>query len=406
MFAGRIEILQTLEKAIYQTKAGNPKNFMITGERGIGKTSLLDYVRYIARGNLDGMQGQRYNFLTLSLDIDQTTTPISLVQRIERELKRQLDNSDQAKALLNSIWKFLIKIEAAGFSIKQENAEAEIELILDDFAFSLAETTIKLTSSSSTTNFGTTYDGVLLMIDECDKASPELNLGSFLKLLLERVQRHGCNQLMVGIAGLENLSDVLRSSHESSLRLFDETKLHRLKDNEIDLVIDIALSKACKENKVQTRIKEEGRKILRRLSEGFPHFIQQLGYCIFETDTDGIIDEDDVLNGSLGKGGAFNRIGARYYKDDFYNKINKESYRNVLRIMADKLDDWITKGEIKKNFKGTESTLNNAIKALRDRKIIQSKEGSRGTYRLQQRAFALWIRFYTVDPDELKVAKE
>jgi hypothetical protein len=100
----------------------------------------------------------------------------------------------------------------------------------------------------------------------------------------------------------------------------------------------------------------------------------------------------DVLLGAFGSRGALDVIGDRYYRDDFYNRIQKESYRQVLRIMADKLDGWVTKQEIRAKFKGNDSTLDNAIKALRDRHIILSKEGERGIYRLQHKGFALWIK--------------
>jgi len=60
--------------------------------------------------------------------------------------------------------------------------------------------------------------------------------------------------------------------------------------------------------------------------------------------------------------------------------------------MAESLDNWVTKKEIKEKFKGNQSNLNNAIQALSSRGIIVSKEGSRGVYRLQDKGFAWWIR--------------
>jgi DNA-binding IscR family transcriptional regulator len=63
--------------------------------------------------------------------------------------------------------------------------------------------------------------------------------------------------------------------------------------------------------------------------------------------------------------------------------------------MSLKSDDWISKTEIRKQFRGKDTTLDNAIHALRTRGIIQSKEGTRGVYRLQNKAFALWITLYT-----------
>ena len=89
------------------------------------------------------------------------------------------------------------------------------------------------------------------------------------------------------------------------------------------------------------------------------------------------------------------KIGDRYYRDDFYNKIQKDSYRQVLHLMADSGNQWVAKADIRKRFSGKTSTLDNAIKALVDRKIILAKEGKRGTYRLQHRGFALWIKLKT-----------
>ena len=105
--------------------------------------------------------------------------------------------------------------------------------------------------------------------------------------------------------------------------------------------------------------------------------------------------------GAFGEKGALAQIGDNYYRNDFYNKIQKESYRKVLRIMAEYRTEWVAKQDIKRKFNGRDSVLNNAIKALRDRKIIRSKEGQTGIYRLQHRGFALWIRYYTVDPESL-----
>jgi hypothetical protein len=70
--------------------------------------------------------------------------------------------------------------------------------------------------------------------------------------------------------------------------------------------------------------------------------------------------------------------------------------------MAENLDGWVSKKDIRKTFKGSTTNLDNAIKALRDRKIILSKEGELGTYRLQHKGFAVWIKSYTSNPEDLQ----
>jgi hypothetical protein len=402
MFAGRYNEICTLEQALYQTRAGHAKNFMITGERGIGKTSLLNYVSFVARGEITTLQHDNLNFLVVDTEIETTTTTVALVRKIEAALRRVLDQNDQTKAFFQGAWQFIKRLEGFGIKLRDEAPTEEIETILDEFAYSLATTVNRISDLDSETLFGAKYDGLMLLIDECDSAASSLNIGSFLKLLLERIQKHRCEHFMLGVAGLPELRTVLMQSHPSSLRLFDETILGRLVPKDISWVIDRALKTANDLNSITTGIDEAARQMLIGLSEGYPHFIQQFGYRAFETDNDGTIGVEDVAEGAFGLNGAIRLIGDRYYRDDFYNKIQKDSYRQVLRIMADKLDSWVEKDEIKKTFKGNESVLNNALKALRDRHIILSKEGVRGVYRLQHKGFALWIKLQTTEPEKLR----
>ena len=402
MFVGRVGELEKLEGALLQTRAGQPANFMLTGERGIGKTSLLDYMKDVAVGSIP-IGAEKVSFLVVETDVDQKTTPLGLVRKIELGLRRELGKTEKAKKWLSTAWEFLQRVEAAGVSLKGKN-DADDDLIIEEFAYSLAETVNRVSEAPEADTFSSKYDGLLLLIDEADNASPELGLGSFTKMLLERLQRHDCEKVMVGLAGLPELRQVLLDSHPSSLRVFEELPLGRLTDGEVKGVIEICMERANKVNIEKTSIDDEATNLLVRLSEGYPHFIQQFGYCAFATDTDFNITAPDVVDSALGKRGGLEIIGDRYYRNDFYNKIQKDSYRQVLRIMAEKDDGWIEKAEIKEKFEGKESTLDNAIQALRERHIILSQEGQRGVYRLQHRGFALWIKLYTSDQTQLKQA--
>jgi DNA-binding IscR family transcriptional regulator len=63
--------------------------------------------------------------------------------------------------------------------------------------------------------------------------------------------------------------------------------------------------------------------------------------------------------------------------------------------MAECLDGWVSKDEIREHSNLRPSILNNAIKALPDRHIILPQPGKRGTYRLPLKSFAAWIKAYT-----------
>ena len=343
------------------------------------------------------------NFLVVELDIDAGTTDLGLIRRVNRAISRTLRGGEPARSFLADAWTFLQRVQALGIRI-QPGEEMDLETLRDEFAHSLARTCERISGPDAASVFETRYDGIVILIDEADNAPSELRLGSFLKLLVERAERHGCQRLMIGLAGMPGLRDVLRESHASSLRLFDELPVGTLSNREVSWVIDRALSEANNENEEHTTIDADARSALIGFAEGYPHFIQQFGYSAFASDTDLVIDKEDVHRGAVGEQGAMEKIGDRYYRNDFYNKIQKSSYRQVLRIMAENGNRWVSKRDIREKFSGRSTTLDNAIHALRNRNIILTKEGERGIYRLQHQGFAFWIKMYTSEAPESAVS--
>lgn len=406
MFVGRLAEVERLEAHLVQARAGNPSNFMITGERGIGKSSLLNYFKWVAEGKIGiGTEQEREDmkFLVLDTDVDSTTSQFTLIRKFDLALRKELAESEPARAFLNKVWGFVERIEAKGLKLGRPAENHTIDdLLFDEFAYSLSETVERICDDAAPTLFNAKYDGVVILIDEADSGAKALQLGGFCKLLTERLERRSCNHVVLGLAGLGGIRSALSQSHASAPRLFDEISLGRLSDDEVNLVVDFCLERALQDNGTRTVITDGARKHIVAFSEGYPHFVQQFGFSAFSADDDNVVDEKDFREGAFGKQGALEKIGDRYYRDNFYNKILQDSYRQVLHVMALHLDSWVTKAQIRANFKGKTTTLDNALHALRERGIILSKEGARGVYRLQHKGFAVWIKLHKTDPDTVE----
>jgi hypothetical protein len=191
MFVGRLSQVDALEEALLQTRAGRPKGFMLTGERGIGKTSLLQYFKWLAQGHISIRDDEKVNFLVVELDLDANSTDLGLIRRVELGIKRELSKSEPARSFLSNGWEFLKRLEAFGVSLRDGERATDPETLHDEFAHSLAVTASRIAEADAASVFGAKYDGVLLLIDEADNSPKALRLGAFLKLLAERVQRHG-----------------------------------------------------------------------------------------------------------------------------------------------------------------------------------------------------------------------
>lgn len=392
MFAGRVEMIQSIEQHLLQTRAGIPTNFMIIGERGIGKSSLLSYAKHMAQGETT-LTGEKFNFLVLEADVSAETNQIDFVKRLKLNLENNLEKSEAIRSFIDDAWDFLQRIEFGSVSLKEKEAMDESQLI-DQLAYSLEKTERRLCREEKAAGLlNVKFDGILILIDEADNASDSLNLGSLLKLLAERLQKIGSTHIMFGIAGLDELGDVLYKSHPSSLRIFDQIRLDKLNGNEMNEVISRALDLALHYNKIQAKITEEARLTLLDYSEGYPHFIQQFGYSAFAMDRDNNIEGSDVTMGAHGPNGAIAKIGERYYKGE-YERITRESEKKILRIMADLPGDWVSKRRIQAKYRGSSSTFNSATNALVNSGIVVSHQIKKGNYKLRHKAFAFWLRQY------------
>lgn len=288
---------------------------------------------------------------------------------------------------MKDVWTHLKRIEA--FGVKYADGPASVSAqdeALDALVSTASEATSKLRDEVS---------GVLILIDESDKAPASADLGLFLKHLTERLTRAHCNQVLIGLAGLPGVVEKLKKSHESAPRILTVMTLEPLTVEERHQVIRRGLERANEQNSEATTIAPEAQEYIAALSEGYPHFIQQFCFSAFAADTDGHISMDDVVRGASEENGAFQQLGLKYFEELYFDQIGAEEYRAVLRVMAEALDGWVTKETLRKSTQLKPSTINNAVTALKKRNIIVAKPGQTGVYRLPTKSFAVWIRGYT-----------
>ncbi len=391
MFAGRHEEIKILEQSLHQAKHGNPINILVTGERGIGKSSLMMIFKYFASGKYDTLEHGNFKFLTIDTMISNSIDLVAFINLIEICIKRELGNTEEMRMLLSNTWGFVQRIRVMDSGISDGETISDPDLIIDEFAYSLAQTCKRITNPQKEES---RKDGILFIIDEADNAHESLRIGYFFKCVTELLRKHGCFNVMFVVVGLPEITDKLRQSHKSSLRVFNEIKIKELDFTDRKKVIDLGIKNANKINKEKTTIAEIAKEHISQISDGYPHFIQQFSYSAFDVNSDGEISLEDVMHGAYRKKGAIDLIGTKYYEEDYNLKIQSDKYREVLSIMASSMDAWIKKSDIQTKFSGSATTLTDALAALTSRKIIRKKSSARGEYRLQQKGFAIWIKLF------------
>jgi len=385
MFAGRVEEIEDIEKCLFQTKHGNPQNFLIFGERGIGKSSLMFFAEHVARGNITFKLDEKLSFLVLSVELKEGLSSFELIKLIGAKFKSELNLRDELKEKVQAAWDFIKNWEVLGVKYNSVNPDLDPVMVADELSIRLKNVIEKSDGL---------LDGIAIFIDEADKADESTNLGETLKLLTEKLTKLGCDQVIVGLAGLPELNAKLKESHASSSRIFQILDLKPLELDERRDVVKKGIEEANSKNKLLTEINEDALDLISDLSEGYPHFIQQFSYSAFEADKDGCIDKSDVEQGAFKENGALEQLGHKYFQEHFYDNVGSNDYRKVLEVMAHYDDAWVLRGQMLKDLDGvlSDTKVDNALKSLKAKNIIIPDSKNRGSYKLPTKSFATWIK--------------
>lgn len=381
MFTGRVDELDTIEQCLFQAKCGNPQHFLIQGERGIGKSSLLFLVSAIADGTVKLPTTDKMNFIVLSVDLGNVQSQYDIVRTIARSFRTELARIRHKTEKAQKIWTFLSNWEVLGVRYHKDGLSPDP----DDARDELIEQIVDLCSTKDC------IDGIFIIVDEADAPPVEAGLGEFVKTFTERLTKRRCNNVILALAGLPALLVKLRASHESSPRVFEVLSLEPLEDEERQDVVRKGLAEANQKNQKQTMVTPDALQALAHLSEGYPHFVQQFAYSAFDTDDDNMIDVDDVFEGAYKENGAIAQLGSKYFNEMYYGKISSDEYRKVLDTMAGHSDRWVARKTLVEQSGIKQSTMANALNALKGRNIILSDTSRQGYYRLPTKSFAAWI---------------
>jgi hypothetical protein len=387
MFAGRADEMRALEQALHQTANGNPAHFLIHGERGIGKSSLLMLMNATAIGSVTSFDEDRtYKFLTVNIELEPSDTYAEIIGKVARELDREINKREDITAILKSVWDFVSKWKVLGVEYKGGSLPPT-KAMLEELGDKLVLIADKIKSE---------YQGIYIFIDEADKPEAEADLGEFVKVLSERLTKRKANNVGIGVIGISTVIEKMKKSHESSVRILMPISLDPLLvDDRADVVIR-GLNEAAKTNGFATAISPDALSLIATLSEGYPHFIQQYAYSAFAQDSDNAISVEDVRTALSKEGGALQLLGQRFFENMYTDELRSDDYRKVLQVLARHMPEYVSRKTIIAESGLKYHTVNNALGACKKKGSVLQQKGQVGHFRLPSNSFAAWIQAFKV----------
>lgn len=369
-FAGRRSHFHNAVDALY-----NAKNILVSGPRGIGKSSISYQLLYLAAG--DSTLAER-----LGIDLGG-----EVFGRIVGDHRCTPGNTivDVATSLLITLQ------ESIGRSLTIKQQEREVSFDLKYFKLGSKETLEPSSTGDLATMFcidvdrifkslATPVSGITFLIDEVDVLLTEVDLAPFLKAVVEKLRLSYHLTTSFIVSGVTGITTELLLQHPSAGRLFENLGLDSMSNGELGEIIDLCLQDTGVE------VTDHAKNRIVGLANNFPQPVHLIGYHAFRLDADAYIDVEDV---EKAKQFVVTDLKKQEFKDRFERLIQRGALE-VLRAAAISKHETMNSGYFRRLNNIDQKVISRALRELQTHGIVD--EQSPGIWRFQDPLFKVYLR--------------
>ena len=369
-FVGRErEITEIVEHVAKSASRKTLERIFISGDRGIGKSSLCRMALRIAE--------EKHEVLGLHVFLGGVTSLEEMVRRIfERLLQVSQDRSwfDGVKKFLGNNVR---EVGLFGVSLAFEASPRDLAQAVGTLGPTLQKLLAQISSHRK---------GLMIVLDDLNGLAADRAFANWLKSFVDELATGRENlPLTLVLAGMPERRAQLIQKQPSLDRVFDVISIAAFNEAETQQFYQQALAK------VNVRILPGALDLLWRFSGGYPVFLHEIADAVFKTDTDGVIDENDALAGIVG---AAKIIGVKYIEPKVLDAIWSKRYRRILkRMVSAPLQPHFSKAELVARVSPDDAkVLDNFLQKMKQLGVVQqSSEMGRGKYRFASQIYALYF---------------
>lgn len=359
-FIGRAEQVKFLFDRIRQTLSGRLDIVFVSGERGIGKTSLAQFVRWYAERELGVVSA--YIHLGGIQDVGE------VVRRSIERLVQESNGKPWHKRLWNTLRSHIRQVGLFGVTIEFSPPPDLLSNAVRNFSQTLKQLFAALREDAKRLAF---------------RLGRHQRFGAkerIRRLAQKRCGRNGDGKIPVSIvlAGLEEVRTTLIRNNESLARVLLPVEIHLWSEDEC---AEFSLKAFAR---VNNQVNDDALETMVQFSGCHPALAHEIGDAVFRIDSDGIIDRRDAYEGILK---AAEVVGRKYLEPQVYQAIRSPRYRKILRVLASDPSNFFQFQRAKilrKLDPNGRKVLDNFLQRMqRLGVIVPDQESGRGAYRFR-----------------------
>lgn len=371
-FVGRSEEIRRLLRCVDQSLSGRNENLFVSGERGIGKSSLTDIVLQWAVREKGFIGAHCYLGVASSVD--------EICRLIFRDIIRSVPDRSLADKVREALSTYVDSVEFSLFGLGLDVEFTRDPSKLADLRLDFVGHLRRLWGRVQETR-----QGIILVLDDLNGITGQPEFANFLKSVADTVaSSRPAFPLVLLLVGVQDRMDDLVRSQPSIGRIFDRVHLSPMDTDESSTFFAKAFGD------VGVNVSDDAMSLLVRVSGGFPAILHEVGDATFWVDQDGVIDMSDALNGCMV---AADNVGRKYLGTQVYDAIRSRGYLSTLRRIArtGPFEMTFRRGEVLGMLPEVEQrNFHNFLNRMQRVGIIKSGE-TRGEYVFVNQLYRLYV---------------
>ena len=369
LFVGRVRQIEEILKYVNQSASGRQENVFLTGERGLGKSSLTAFLRHLTNEK---------DFLAAYVSLVGITDIKELIRRIFEQILKEANAEKTLKEKTGEFFeKYVKQVDLFGISLAFNPPEKELENITRNFPEAIKNIMEKIKGEKK---------GIFIALDDINGLVNNPDFANWYKSFVDYVAIKYLRKFPVFIMliGLPERRDTLSKLQPSLMRIFRVIEIDKISDKEVEQFFEMAFKK------VNMKVKPKAMAYMTKFSSGLPFLMHEIGDAVFWGDNDGVISGNDAMYGILD---AADRIGKKYLDPKVYRAIRSKRYRSIFRKLGEEPTTFFRKKELVSKLNDKEKKVfNNFLRKMRELGIIVSDmERGRGSYKFVNELYPIYI---------------